>query len=380
MDQATPSEGEPPRGRVRVGGETSLGQFACQRCGATLEFAPGTRVLRCPYCSHENQIPQAETPDGAPPAVEEIDYRATIESLKSAAPKVNVQDIECGACKAVFLPAPNITATACPFCGSNLVLTQHASTLIKPGSVLPFAVPRDDAVERYRRWIKSRWFAPTALRSRAMLEVGLKGMYVPAWTYDARTVSRYVGERGDAYYVTVGSGKNRRSVRRVRWSPASGVVRNGFDDILVMGTRSLPEKRLAALEPWDLKQLVPYNDSYLAGFGAETYAIDVDQGFEIAKSIMDAHIHASIRADIGGDEQRVHSVSTAYDAVTFKHLLLPVWISAYRYHQRTYRFLVNARTGEVQGERPYSWIKITLAVLAGLAAALMVLLLVAQSR
>ncbi|MBV9774716.1 MAG: hypothetical protein JO040_12240, partial [Gemmatimonadetes bacterium] len=67
--------------------------------------------------------------------------------------------------------------------------------------------------------------------------------------------------------------------------------------------------------------------------------------------------------DIGGDEQRIHSTDTRYDDVTFKHILLPVWISAYRYREKVYRRLVNARTGEVQGERPWSWIKIALLVL-----------------
>jgi hypothetical protein len=75
-------------------------------------------------------------------------------------------------------------------------------------------------------------------------------------------------------------------------------------------------------------------------------------------------IHQTICSDIGGDHQRVHSQDTDYFNVTFKHALLPVWISAYRYAGKTYRFLVNARTGEVQGERPYSWIKITLSILA----------------
>ena len=88
---------------------------------------------------------------------------------------------------------------------------------------------------------------------------------------------------------------------------------------------------------------------------------------EAAKGIMANTIHATIRADIGGDHQRIHSADTRYRDVTFKHILLPVWISAYRYHERVFRFLVNARTGEVQGERPYSWVKITLAILAALA-------------
>ena len=52
------------------------------------------------------------------------------------------------------------------------------------------------------------------------------------------------------------------------------------------------------------------------------------------------------------------------DDVTFKHVLLPVWVAAYKYRGQSYRFVVNGQTGKVQGERPWSWIKITLAVIA----------------
>ncbi|MCC6320134.1 MAG: hypothetical protein IT438_01715 [Phycisphaerales bacterium] len=358
---------------IRIGGAAGAGlqQFACGRCGARLEYVPGTKVLACPYCAHENQIPQAVDERGAERGVEELDYAATLGGLAAragAAETVTVTDIECGACKAVFLPAAGITATACPFCGTNIVLTDHSSTVIKPGAVLPFGIANAAAVEKYRAWIRSRWFAPNKLKSRAMLEAGLKGMYVPAWTYDARTTTRYTGERGDAYYVTVGSGNSRRTERRVRWTGVSGVVADDFDDVLVMATRSLPADRLARLEPWDLAELRPYDNAYLAGFGAEAYSIDLPGGFEIAQGIMADAIRRSIRRDIGGDEQRIGSMDTGYRDITFKHILLPVWLSAYRYGAppRTYRFLVNARTGEVQGERPYSWVKITLAALAGL--------------
>jgi len=82
---------------------------------------------------------------------------------------------------------------------------------------------------------------------------------------------------------------------------------------------------------------------------------------------MDKTIRQLILKDIGGDEQRIHSTNTSYADITFKHLLLPIWISAYNFNNKVYRFLVNARTGEVQGERPWSWIKITLFVLMILA-------------
>jgi len=59
-------------------------------------------------------------------------------------------------------------------------------------------------------------------------------------------------------------------------------------------------------------------------------------------------------------------VNARYYEITFKHILLPVWISAYRYRDKVYRFMVNARTGEVCGERPWSAWKIAGAVMLGL--------------
>lgn len=352
---------------TRIGGaKGGLAQFSCGKCGAKLEYVPGTKVLQCPYCSHQNEIPAATDESGEALSVEELDLLSQLQAMEAGESRVEVNDIECGACKAVFLPAPNITATACPFCGTNLVLTEHHSSLIKPGSVLPFRLTRDDATQLFRKWVSSRWFAPNKLKARAMLDACLRGLYIPAWTYDARTVTHYTGQRGDAYYVTVGSGNNRRTERRIRWTSVSGVVSNAFDDVLVLASDSLPRKRAEALEPWDLKELVPYDNSYLAGFTAESYTIGLASGFDRAKAIMAEVIRGTIRHDIGGDEQRISSMSTSYSNLTYKHILLPVWLSAYRYGGRLYQFLVNARTGEVQGDRPYSWVKITLAVLAGL--------------
>jgi len=200
-------------------------------------------------------------------------------------------------------------------------------------------------------------------------------MYVPYWTYDSDTTSFYRGQRGEHYwetqhYTTRQNGKTvhkTRRVRKTRWYPASGTVWGSFDDVLVLASNSLPRKYTEKLEPWDLHNLVPYKDEYLSGFRAESYHVDLADGFEYARGIMDVQIRRLVRRDIGGDEQRISSVRTQYDRITFKHILLPIWISAYRYKNTTYRFLVNGRTGEVQGERPWSWVKIMLLVIGLLA-------------
>lgn len=123
------------------------------------------------------------------------------------------------------------------------------------------------------------------------------------------------------------------------------------------------------LEPWDLDKLLPYQDEYLSGFRCESYQVGLEEGFNRAKELMDDEIRDGVRSDIGGDEQRISSVSTQHNDVTFKHILLPVWLSAYKYRNKVYRFMVNARTGEVQGERPWSWLKISMTVIAVLALA-----------
>ncbi len=88
-------------------------------------------------------------------------------------------------------------------------------------------------------------------------------------------------------------------------------------------------------------------------------------GFESAKNVIAGTIHSVVCRNIGGDEQRVHSISTDCSAITFKHILLPVWLCAYRYQNQRYQVMVNARTADVQGERPYSVWKITAAVVSG---------------
>jgi hypothetical protein len=303
--------------------------------------------------------------------IEELDYNAHLSRLAERDATIEAMTVHCDACGAETTLPPNETAGRCPFCASPVVVGQAQShRLIKPRSLLPFHVSKQQAMEAFGRWIHGLWFAPNALR-RSYQKAAINGVYLPAWTYDADTESDYTGQRGEDYWdtesytVTINGRRERRTrqVRKTRWYPASGRVWNKFDDVLVIASDSLPRKYTEALEPWDLRALQPYQEEFLAGFVAESYRVDLQQGFGFAQQQMEGPIHASIRRDIGGDHQRIHSVDTRYYDITFKHILLPVWISAYHYQQKTFRFLVNARTGEVQGERPYSWIKITLFVL-----------------
>ena len=112
----------------------------------------------------------------------------------------------------------------------------------------------------------------------------------------------------------------------------------------------------------------------------ESYSLELAEGFEVAKERVQPKIESTIRSDIGGDRQIINSKKCAYHDITYKHVLLPVYVSAYTYNGRLFQIIINARTGELSGDRPYSWVKITLLVLGILAVAAGIAAVVAVSR
>jgi hypothetical protein len=344
-------------------GTLKVRRYPCPGCSAELQFEPKDGCLTCPYCGRKEEIPASS---------DEIQERSYLDYLNLKpgllqAAEAGVLEVRCGSCGASVAFTPPVVAGQCDFCAAPIVAQPAVpSPTLAPESVLPFSFPQGRAAEAIRSWLASRWFAPNALVQLARQE-GVSGVYLPFWTFDAHTLSQFTGERGEYYWETeTFQGRDEqgrivnktRQVRKTLWHPASGQVERWFDDVLVPATRSIPVSHMKSLEPWDLVELKPYQPAYLSGFKAQRYQVNPKEGFENAKQFMAPLITSDIRQDIGGNEQRIDQVSTSYSAITFKHLLLPVWISAYRFRDKVYQVIVNARTGEVHGERPYSLLKI----------------------
>ena len=344
-----------------------MADYACQNCGAASAYDPASGMLKCTACAATRSI-------AVEGEVNEHSFAAFVaEGQGRAKLSEAALEVTCSSCGATVEFEPPQVAGECPFCATRIVMQPKAADpLIAPGAVLPFAMDQRQSNERIQAWIGGLWFAPSALQALATLD-RVKGVYLPHWTFDAETRTSYQGERGDRYteteYVRDAQGQTvARQVQKVRWTYASGSVHCSFDDLTIVATRAVDPARLAALTPWDYERLTPYQPAFLAGFQAQRYQVSLPDAFVAAKEQMSPAIRSAIRRDIGGDEQRIHSSTTQYYEVAFKHVLLPVWLGAYRFQGRVFQVFVNARTGEVQGERPYSWVKITLTVLAVLIA------------
>jgi DNA-directed RNA polymerase subunit RPC12/RpoP len=354
--------------------------FPCDRCGADLVFSIGQQSLQCPYCGAVKQI---EIP--ADQEIVEQDLEAMLQHLQELKEEGDEDQsatgehvVRCDACGADVIFQGTLTSTNCPYCASPLQRDKihDAVRRIAVQGMLPFLVAKERAAENLRTWVQSLWFAPNEFKKQGA-NGKFSGVYLPYFTFDAMTFTRYTGQRGDHYFEMVADadGKNTRQERRTRWTSVGGQFQRFFDDVLVVAVTGQQPELLQTLEPWPLGKCVPFNQELLAGFFSRTYDIELAECFHTGKERMESALTSEVRQRIGGDEQSITGQKTAYSALSFKHLLLPVWLLVYRYHDKPYRIAVNAATGEVQGERPYSWVKITFAVLSVLAVVLTIVAL-----
>lgn len=345
---------------------------SCPGCGAQLAFNPAAGLLSCPYC--QQNITFAASPN---PVLEQDFEQWSCHHQTTTTLSQTALEVECPGCNAQITFQPPDIAGSCSFCGTHITTQPHAvNPILMPEGILPFTIDQKQARQRLSKWLKTRWFAPDGLKQFAQHEK-MQGVYLPFWTFDCQTLTRYVGERGTYYYITkTHRVKNDKGEwidetyqeRHTRWHNVSGQVQQFFDDLLIPGVTSVQATHLKRLAPWSLTCLVAYDPRFLTGFRAQRYQVNLEQGFELAKVDMQPKIDSAIRCDIGGDEQRIHTQSTSYRDKSFKHLLLPVWIATYRYQNKPYQVLINGETGKTVGDRPYSIVKIALAVGAGIVA------------
>lgn len=332
----------------------------CPQCGGTMDFDPRTGGLKCPYCDYEEAIPVQETPDG-PAAAEELDFETAKETAScdwGAKKKV----IICKSCGAQSVYDELEIANECPYCGSNQVMEEKGEDTMAPGGVVPFAVTAKEAAAKFTSWIKRKLFCPRAAKEGAK-PGAFKGVYLPYWTFDVRTESDYTAEYGIDRTV-----RHEDETKVVTdWYPARGKYREDFDDEAVLASSRYDEGLMREVEPFHTADNKKYKPEYVAGFIAERYSLGIAEAWEKAKAFirrkLQANIEDKVRTEYHADHVRIKSVDTGYSGITFKYLLLPVWLSTYQYNGKIYHFMVNGQTGKAGGQVPTSPIRVVITVL-----------------
>ncbi len=340
--------------------------YYCESCGGVMEFDVGTQSLKCPHC--DTVVPIINDTERI------VEHRLTTHAVQTIrAEEKATHTMECKGCGAKIEVDATSTATECPYCGSSYVLAGKQEDAIVPDGVLPFQVDKNRVGELFRQWMKGRWLAPGELKHLYQQE-RLQGIYIPYWTFDAKGSGWYsaMGGRHRVVTRTVNGKTERRTV--TDWYPTSGSVRRSFDDILVPASNKLKEGLLKQVGSFGTQQMASYAPEYFSGYGAECYTVDLQDAHQEALRRMNEELEDMARSDVlrRYDEVRNVNLRASYEDETYKHVMMPIYTTAYTYKGKQYHVLINGQSGQVKGDYPKSPVKIALIV----AAVLLVLLMI----
>ena len=348
-------------------------KYSCPACGAEAQWNPARKAIVCPFCGTISPAQEELTSTGETVIVEH-DLVSALRGIpdEQRGWQAKKTSVRCQSCQAISVFDPERVSQRCDFCGSTaLVPYEEIKEAFSPESLLPMKLSENQVRDAIHRWYGSRWFAPNKLKRGALTDI-VKGLYIPYWTFDAQVHADWTAESGYYYYETESytdsnGQRQTREVQRTRWEPSAGSLDHFFDDELVPASKGVHEPRLRAIEPFPTKELVPYNAAYLSGWVVERYQIDLIAAAKEARAEMDAEMERLCSAEVPGDTQRDLQVDSDYSGQTFKHILVPIWLLSYNYGASNFQVVINGYTGTISGAYPKSWVKIMLAVLAGLA-------------
>lgn len=340
----------------------------CPDCGGVMDYDPATGGLHCPYCDHTENIEVQGTKNEA---VREQDFFSAVntESFNWGAKK---KTISCKACGAELIYDALQNSDICPYCGSNQVMEIEDQQTMKPGGVVPFSVTDKQAAESFKTWLKGKWFCPR--EAKEVAKAGrFKGVYLPYWTFDTDTFSKYTGQYGRTRTVRVDKDKTKTVTD---WYDTSGTYKTFINDFPILASKKHDSNMLKGLLPYDTESNKAYEPEFVAGFASERYSIGLKEGWELAKpsivDLLEKDIANKIENEFSTNLTRNIHVDAKFSNIKYKYLLLPVWNSSFKYKNKVYNFMVNGQTGKVSGKSPISPIRVAIAVIIGIILAVIV--------
>ena len=336
--------------------EERTGVTKCPACGANMIFDSEKGTLYCEHCGSRQEIESKTS--------EEQDFENLLTEDNAWGSETHV--FRCENCGAREVLDRREIAKACSFCGTTNIVETDELPGLRPNAVVPFRVGKDEAGKNVKKWARKRVFAPRKFRKSAKPEE-LKGVYSPAFSFDTATESDYVAVLGKYYYRTKRVNGRTIQERYVRYFTVSGHFSMWFDDVLIQAGGALDQKSLNKLQPFDTNSSKEYSQEYLSGFTANQYSKNGLQCWEEAKTVIRGRLKSEILRRYTYDVVSSFKINTQCSNITYKYILIPLYVGHCNWKTKLYNFFVNGFNGKVTGKAPVSPLKVGLLVLLGLA-------------
>ena len=323
-------------------------EFQCPACGAALAFVPGTQEVHCDHCGKDVPVSilQTQQQEAESGGFDWGDYKRNLDGEHLT----NTKIYNCQSCGAIIETDATTAATKCPYCDSNVVLTDRLSGSLRPNAVIPFQIKAEELPKIIKAFYKDKKLLPNNFFDSAKISKTL-GVYVPFWLYNCRlqgavnltgTIVMHYSDKNYDYTSTSHYLLSREGEMAFRNVPVDASVKMDND-------------LMDSLEPFDFSKMVAFNDAYLAGYVADYF--DSDPDTELPRA--DARMRNSVSRIFADAEVGYMSVSVKNNAMKMvdagvQYVLLPVYLLHCEYGGKKYQYAINGQTGKIVGELPIS--------------------------
>lgn len=335
--------------------------YKCPGCGGYLEFKPDQQRFVCPYCGlaiDEQEMKElAEAKAQAAASGED-------EAREQAA--AHLRSYHCQACGAEIVTDDTTAATRCYYCHNPVVLGDRLDGAFLPDAVLPFQFDREQALAKFKDYLKRRRFVDHRFFSDDQLDC-FNGVYYPYWLGDIEAESVFDGE-GVRTNTTVNS---RETVITKRYYRVHREGRLFFRSMIRKALNKVDRQLSDGIHPYQLEEMKPFSMSYLSGFLAEKR--DIEQSVVRDDILAEAKGYAPELIRRGSKFDSLNGQTTFQpEEPRMRYVLLPAWVLTYKHGEKLYYYMMNGQNGRVCGKLPIdsgklaSWAAGAFAVVTGL--------------
>ncbi len=330
--------------------------YKCPNCGGPLKFNPDKQMFSCEYCmsDFEDRIIQqmyAEQEARQSKAEKEENEAYAENSVQNDGDDVEDAVVyTCPSCGAEVVTTASTAATTCFYCQNPVVLGGRLSGKFKPDRVVPFAVSKEKAVEKFIEMCRKKWFLAKGFASKKQFEK-LTGIYFPYWYIDTQRQADVTALGNKVRTYRVGSKRYTETSTYRLFRSGNLIIKNVFERAL----KSQDREMLQGVHPFDLSQAHDFSMSYLSGFQAEKRDLEKDDVYSAVQERIHEYATQLLEDTMTGFSAiRVESYNDKIDLESWNYTLLPVWIVTYKYKGKIYPFAINGQTGKTYGELPTS--------------------------
>lgn len=319
----------------------------CPSCGANIPFNPITQKWDCKYCGASYNLEDFKK------------YDNEIKDENKKEEKIEIDEYECPNCGAKVVTDSNTSATSCVYCGSTTIIKNRLQGEFKPSKVIPFSQPKERAVEEFYKFSKKKWFAPKEFCRRENIQK-VEGVYIPFWLYNCKSSGKIQADL--KRFTTWSSGDYRYTKVDIYDCIREGNME--FIGVPVDGSTKFADDIMDSIEPYDYEKMKVFSPSYLSGFLAEKYDVEMEDAYSRAKSRINNSTIAELKSNISGfDVVTVRDSNIDIQRNSDEYVLLPVWMLNIMYKNKMYTFAMNGQTGKMVGNVPISPKKLILKAL-----------------